>query len=55
MSKYWKTIVAVIGVAAVAVQTALTDGKVDRAELVTIGIAVLTAIGVYAKANKPAP
>lgn len=55
MAKYWKSIVAVVGAAVAAIQLAFTDGKLDRAELVTIGIAVLTAIGVYAKKNEPAP
>lgn len=53
MSKYWKGIIAVVGAGVAAVQLALTDGKLDKAELVTIGIALLTAIGVYAKANTP--
>ena len=57
MSKYaayWKFIVAVVGVVAVAVQTALTDGTVTHAEWVTIAITAITAVGVFLKANTPA-
>jgi hypothetical protein len=42
-----------IGAVAVAVQAALTDDVITSAEGVTIGIAVVTAIGVFFKANKP--
>ena len=54
LAAYWKAIVAVVGAVAVVVQTALTDGTITRAEWVTIAIAVVTAVGVYAKANEPA-
>lgn len=60
--RYWKTIVAVVGAAVVignevaeAVSTAYGDGKFETNDAVTIGIAVATAIGVYAKRNTPAP
>ncbi len=53
-AEYWKAIVAVIGAVAVVVQAALTDGTITSAEWVTIAIAAITAVGVYAKSNKPA-
>jgi len=54
LAEYWKAIVAVVGAVAVVVQTALTDGTITSAEWVTIAIAVVTAVGVYLKANAPA-
>lgn len=54
MSKYWKAIVAGVGAVALVVQSALTDNTITDAEWTAIGIAVLTAIGVFGKANKPA-
>jgi hypothetical protein len=53
MSRYWKFIVAIVGTVAITVQTALTDGTVTQAEVVTIVISAITAIGVYLKANHP--
>ena len=55
LSPYRKSIMAALGAAALAVQTALTDGKIESAEWWIIGIAVLTALGVYQLENKPAP
>ena len=54
-AEYWKAIVAVIGAVAVAVQAAVTDGTITSAEWLTIAIAAVTAVGVYLKANTPAP
>lgn len=51
---YYKTVAAALGAAAVALQAALTDGNVESAEWWAIGIAVLTALGVYQVENKPA-
>lgn len=51
--RYWKGIIAGAGAVALVVQAALTDDVITDAEKVTIAIAILTAIGVVAKANKP--
>lgn len=58
--RYWKTIVAALGAIVVigneiaeAVTTAYGDGKFETNDAVTVAIAVITAIGVYAKANTP--
>lgn len=52
LAAYWKGIVAGAGAVAVVVQATLTDGSVSDAEKLTIAIAVLTAIGVFLKANE---
>lgn len=52
-SHYWKAILAALGAAAVAIQTAITDDVITDAEKVTIAIAVITAITVYSKSNDP--
>ena len=54
MMKYAKTVVAAVIAGAVALQTAITDGQVSASEAVTIGLAVLGALGVYAIPNVPA-
>lgn len=46
-----KFIVAVVGAGLIALQSALTDG-ITNSEWVGIGIAVVTALGVYALPNK---
>lgn len=53
MSKYAKFIVAAATAALMAAQQALTLTEQQRG-WVTIGLAVLGAIGVYAVENKPA-
>lgn len=53
LGHYWKAILAALGAAAVAVQTAITDDVITDAEKVTIAIAIITAITVYGKANDP--
>jgi hypothetical protein len=55
MPKYSKFIVAALAAGAVALQSAITDGTVSAAEWVTIAIAVLGALGVWAFPNKPTP
>lgn len=55
LSPYFKSIAAALGAAGIAVQAALTDGEITTAEWLTIGIAVLTALGVYQVENRPAP
>lgn len=52
--KYAKFIVAALIAGAVALQAALTDDHVTNTEWLTIGIAVLGALGVWAVPNKPA-
>lgn len=52
---YYKSIAAVLGAAALALQAALTDGEVTSQEWWTVGIAVLTALGVFQVENRPAP
>lgn len=51
--RYAKFIVAVLIAGGVALQAALTDDHVTNAEWLTIGIAVLGALGVWAVPNKP--
>lgn len=51
---YYKSIAAALGAAALALQSAITDGEITTAEWVAIGIAVLTALGVYQVENRPA-
>lgn len=54
MGKYKKFIVAALTAGGVALASALTDDKVTTAEWVTIGLAALGALGVYAVPNAPA-
>jgi len=54
MNKYAKGIVAVVGAGVFALQAALTDSTVTSNEWVGIGVAVLTAVGVYLFPNKAA-
>lgn len=51
---YYKTIAAALGATAIALQSAYTDGEITSAEWVAIGIAALTALGVFGVENKPA-
>ena len=60
LANYWKTVVAVVAavgavVAAITndVNNALADNSVTSAEWWFIGIAVVNAVGVYAKRNVP--
>ena len=53
-SKYAKAIVAIVAALALAFSAALTDAVVTSAEVAGIGIAVLTAVGVYLIPNLPA-
>jgi len=50
---YAKAILAVIAAGVVALQQALDDDVLLANEWTSIGIAVLTAIGVYLIPNKP--
>jgi hypothetical protein len=51
LSAYVKTVVAAAAAGAVAVNAAVTDSVVTNGEWVTIGLAVLGALGVYAAPN----
>jgi hypothetical protein len=60
MNQYAKFAVAALATGLVALQTALTDGTVTAAEWVTIAIAAVGALGVWAVPNaipeqEPAP
>lgn len=51
-SRYAKTAVATLAAAAVALSAALTDNTVTAAEWVTVALAALGALGVYAIPNR---
>ena len=55
MNAYAKFVIAALTTGLVALQTALTDGTVTAAEWVTIAIAALGAIAVYAVPNATPP
>lgn len=55
MNQYWKFLIAALTTGLVALQTALTDGTVTTAEWVTIAIAALGALGVWAIPNATPP
>jgi hypothetical protein len=50
---YAKSIVSILAAALAILATALTDGVVTSAEYVNIGIATLTAVGVFLVPNLP--
>ena len=50
---YAKFVVAVIGAALVAIQTALSDDVISKQEWLTIAIVALGALGVWAVPNAP--
>lgn len=52
MGRYRKFLVGVVGAAAVALTTALSDNQVTKPEWVVILVAALGAVGVYAVPNK---
>lgn len=54
ISPYWKSAVAVLGAVVVAVDAVVGDLVVTGTEGVNIGIALLTAFGVYFVKNKDA-
>ena len=51
ISAYWKSVIAGLAPVLAAVQAAVDDGHFDVSEGITIGIAVLVALGVYAVPN----
>lgn len=54
MQKYWKFIVAAVGAALVVLTNVSSAIPAAYQGDVTMAISVLTAIGVYLKANAPA-
>jgi hypothetical protein len=50
---YAKSIVSILAAALAILATALTDGVVTSAEYVNIGIATITAVGVFLMPNLP--
>lgn len=54
ISRYWKGVIAGLGPVLAAVQGAADDGAFDASEGITIGIALLVALGVYVVPNKQA-
>lgn len=55
MNQYWKFIIAALTTGLIALQAALTDGTVTTQEWVTIALAALGALGVWAKSNAAPP
>lgn len=52
MSKYAKFVVAAMTAAGIALSVALTDDRVTAGEWVTIALAAVGALGVFAVPNK---
>lgn len=48
-----KFIVAVVGAGVIALEAAVADGVIGNDELFAVGVAVLTALGVYLFPNRP--
>jgi len=55
MNSYAKTIVAVITAGLIAAQTAIADGWITSSDWITIALAALGAIAVYAVPNAAPP
>ena len=53
MLVYAKFLVAIVAAALIALQVALADGGVSTSEWVTILLAAIGAVGVYAVPNRP--
>ena len=53
MSNYSKAIVAVLIAALTSIQTAMSEGPMTTQKWVTVGLAVVGAIGVYLVPNRP--
>lgn len=53
ISPFWKTVVAVIGALVVGLEAALVgDTVITNQEWISIGLAALTALGVYVVPNR---
>ena len=55
MSQYAKAIVAALTAGLIAAQTAITDGHITSSDWVTIALAALGALAVYAVPNATPP
>jgi hypothetical protein len=55
MNQYWKAIIAAGTAGLIALQSALTEGRVSAQEWVTIALAAIGALGVWAKSNADPP
>ncbi|WP_242908663.1 hypothetical protein [Actinomadura terrae] len=55
ISAYWKGVIAGLAPVLATVQAATDDGRLDTSELITIGGALLVALGVWRVPNKPEP
>lgn len=53
ISPYLKAVAAVLTAGLIAVQTALSHGTLTGSDWITVALAVLGAIGVYAIPNRP--
>ncbi|MEU8035723.1 hypothetical protein [Streptosporangium sp. NPDC049078] len=54
ISKYWKSVLATVGATVVAAEAVVSDGVVTDNEWVNLGIAALTAVGVFLVPNREA-
>lgn len=52
ISRYWKAIVAAVTPVFLVVQSAVVDDAFSSEELVAIGVAALTALGVFGVRNE---
>lgn len=52
ISKYWKSILAVLGATGVAAEVVVSDNMITGNEWVNLGIALFTAVGVFLVPNK---
>ena len=55
MTAYAKTVVACFTAGLIAAQTALADGHITSSDWITIALAALGALGVYAIPNADPP
>ncbi len=54
ISKYWKSVLATVGAVVVAAEAVVDDAVVTDNEWVNLGIAALTAVGVFLVPNRDA-
>lgn len=52
ISAYWKTVIASLAPVLATVQAAVDNGALDTSELITIGGALLVALGVWRVPNR---
>lgn len=53
ISEYWKGIIAALVPVALLIQAAISDSSISGDEGVKIGLAIIGAVGVVWKANRP--